>query len=98
LATVTFTNETAAGWQEARLATPVALTANTTYVVSYYTSAGNYAVNDGYFGSSVNSGPLYAPADGEAAGNGVYLYGPSGFPTETYEASNYWVDLVFVVP
>ena len=35
-ATVTFTGETASGWQQATFATPVAITANTTYVVSYY--------------------------------------------------------------
>ena len=35
LASVTFTGETASGWQEATLSTPVAVTANTTYIVSY---------------------------------------------------------------
>jgi len=25
---------------------------------------------------------------------GVYLYGASGFPTKTFQASNYWVDVV----
>ena len=44
LASVSFTNETATGWQQATLATPVAITANTTYVVSYYAPAGWYAV------------------------------------------------------
>ena len=35
LATVTFTGETATGWQQANFATPVAVTAGTTYVASY---------------------------------------------------------------
>ena len=35
LASVTFTGETASGWQQATFATPVAITANTIYVVSY---------------------------------------------------------------
>ena len=29
------------------------------------------------------------------AGNGVYKYGASGFPNQTFNASNYWVDVVF---
>ena len=35
-----------------------------------------------------------------AGGNGVYKYGASGFPTQTFNASNYWVDVVFntIVP
>ena len=53
LASVTFTNETATGWQQATLATPVAITANTTYVVSYYAPAGHYAVNEPYFTAAV---------------------------------------------
>ena len=91
-----FTNESASGWQEARFATPVAIAANTTYVVSYYTTVGNYAVNDLYFTSGVDSGPLHALADGAAGGNGLYHYGPSGFPADTYESSNYWVDVILV--
>jgi len=39
----------------------------------------------------VTNGPLTALAAG-----GVYAYGPaSTFPTDTYNASNYWVDVVY---
>src|SRR5206468_7863656 len=44
LATATFTNETASGWQQVNLSTPVAITANTNYVASYYTTNGHFAV------------------------------------------------------
>ena len=27
--------------------------------------------------------------------NGLYLYGSGGFPTNSFEGSNYWVDVVF---
>lgn len=27
--------------------------------------------------------------------NGVYRYGASGYPTQSFQASNYWVDVVF---
>ena len=36
LATATFTNETASGWQQVNFSTPVVVQANTEYVVSYY--------------------------------------------------------------
>src|SRR5439155_499581 len=49
LASVTFAGETASGWQQATLSTPVAIAANTTYVVSYYAPAGGWAVNLSYF-------------------------------------------------
>jgi hypothetical protein len=96
LATVTFSGESATGWQQANLASPVRIDPNTTYVVSYHTPTGRYAVDGGYFATERANGPLHAPADGAAGGNGVYLYGGGGFPTGSYSASNYWVDLVFL--
>jgi hypothetical protein len=50
-----------------------------------------------YFASGgVQNGPLEALADGVDGGNGVYRYGASsGFPTLTYQATNYWVDVAF---
>jgi len=58
LGSVTFTNETASGWQQASLATPVAVTANTTYVVSYHTAAGHYALTSNGLASAVTNGDL----------------------------------------
>jgi hypothetical protein len=95
LATATFTNETATGWQEVTFASPVAITANTTYVASYHAPNGGYAQNLAYFGSALNSPPLTALASGTGSLNGVYRYGTSGFPNSSYNASNYWVDVVF---
>ena len=95
LASVTFTNETASGWQQATFASPVAITANTTYVASYHTNVGHYAGDTNYFASGVTNGPLTALGNGTDGGNGVYLYGAGGFPTQTWQAANYWVDVVF---
>ena len=95
LASVTFTNETATGWQQANFPTPVGITANTTYVASYYAPLGHYALDESYFTAAVVKPPLRALADGEDGSNGVYRYGASGFPTQTFNASNYWVDVVF---
>ncbi len=97
LATATFTGETASGWQQVTLASPVAVTANTTYVASYHTTVGRYAVNSQYFASSgVDNAPLHALATRVDGGNGVYGYGPSGtFPAKSRNSENYWVDVVF---
>ncbi len=93
LATATFTNETANGWQSVTFSNPVTLTAGATYVASYHTNSGRYSHSSDYFTSNVTSGPLTAPA----AGNGVYVYsGSSAFPSEiAYAATNFWVDVMF---
>ena len=75
LATATFTNETAFGWQEVTLDTPVPVTANTTYIVSYYAPNGNYAANSQYFTTGYDNAPLHSPASDPSGGNGVYKYG-----------------------
>ncbi len=93
LAQVTFSNETASGWQEARFSTPVTISSNTTYVVSYFAPRGNYAVDEFYPWAGVNSPPLAVSNPGA----GVYAYGSSArFPTGTWHDSNYWVDVVFL--
>jgi hypothetical protein len=94
---VTFTNETASGWQTATFATPVAVTANATYVVSYLAPNGHYAGDNNFFASAgVSNPPLQALANGVDGANGVYRYGAtSAFPTSSYQSSNYWVDVVF---
>jgi len=98
LATVTFANETASGWQTAYFSNPVQISANTTYIVSYYTPSGHYSDDPGAFDSGgIDSPPLHALANGVDGPNGVYLYGTGGgFPTFTYNSTNYWVDVVFV--
>ena len=61
LATMTFTGESGTGWQQANFASPVAVTANTTYVASYYAPNGHYAADEGYFANSgVTNSPLTA--------------------------------------
>ena len=59
-------------------------------------SHGGYAATQNYFTTSYAIGSLVAPASDAVGGNGVYRYGSGGvFPTQTYSASNYWVDVVF---
>lgn len=75
LVSAMFSGETASGWQEVRFATPVAITANTTHVASYYTASGFYSVTPAYFAVAVYTPPLRALANGDGGGNGVYRYG-----------------------
>jgi hypothetical protein len=93
LASVTFSNETASGWQQASFAQPVPISANTRYVVSYHAPVGRYSATKYYFTSSgIDNDPLFVP--GGAAG--VYKYGSSpAFPNQSYQNTNYWVDVVF---
>src|SRR5438067_4502624 len=62
LATVTFTGESASGWQSATFAQPVPVAPGRTYVVSYHTDTGHYADDEGYFAAPRTRGPLRAPA------------------------------------
>jgi uncharacterized protein YjdB len=97
LATATFINETASGWQQVEFAPPVAITANTTYVVSYHCPTGFYAFDHYYFeAQGVDAPPLHLPPNGAVGGNGVFRYAvTSAFPTENFRSANYWVDVVF---
>src|SRR5207237_8756468 len=70
--------------------------ANTTDIASYYAPVGQYAIDNNSFATSgVNSSSLIGLASGVDGNNAVYRYGSSGFPTTSYKASNYWVDVVF---
>ena len=91
LASATFANETASGWQQAALGTPLAIAAAETYVVSVNSQTAYGATNEA-FTTSVTNGFLSTVADGN---NGIYG-APGSFPTLSYQNSNYFRDAVFV--
>jgi hypothetical protein len=96
LATATFANETASGWQQVNFASPVAINAGTTYVASYHTNSGDYAADANLFANSIANGPLTAPSSASSGGNGVYAYGSSSlFPNNSFNSTSYGVDVVF---
>lgn len=97
LASGTFTGETASGWQSLTFSSPVSVKANTVYVVAYFAPNGHYSDSPGYFGNNTATyNQMHAIADGVSGGNGVYAYGSSaGFPSNTYNATNYWVDVMW---
>ncbi|MEH2191990.1 MAG: N,N-dimethylformamidase beta subunit family domain-containing protein [Nostoc sp.] len=93
LTSVSFTSETASGWQNQALGTPLSIQANTTYVVSINANA-YYVITSDQLTSSIVSGDLSSVADGN---NGVYNTTPNSFPTSSYRNSNYYCDIGFVV-
>ena len=97
LGSVTYTDETASGWQQADFATPIPVTANTTYIASYYAPNGSYTISRPYFTSAgIDNPPLHALQSGVDGLNGVYCTSSAScFPTASYLDSNYWVDVVF---
>jgi hypothetical protein len=96
LASATFSNESASGWQSVSFSSPVSVTAGTTYVASYFAPKGHYSSDQNVFAASgVDSPPLHALAN-TVTPDGVYAYGGSStFPASSYNATNYWVDVIF---
>jgi hypothetical protein len=94
LASVTISAPTAGTWAEASLSSPVSISANTTYVVSYNVPKGKWyqATNEG-LKNAKTSGALSTIADGK---NGVYAVGMGTFPTKDWKSSNYYADVRFV--
>lgn len=107
LATVTFSNESDYGWQEAKLSSPLRVNENQTYVVSYGTTEAIYmATANALTGQSFTDGYLTAYATGSSenaatgSGNGNSVFTPSagGYPSSASgNGGYYWVDAVFSV-
>src|SRR5450432_3106639 len=97
LAQAAFSGETATGWQTVMFSSPVAITANTTYVAAYFSSLGNYVEDNGYFATTgVTNGNMTALKDGLDGCNGPYQYTAApAFPNSCYKSANYWVDPLF---
>ncbi len=89
LATVTFDNETASGWQQQALPTPLRIQTNVEYMVSVNTASGFYvATNDS--ASQLRNGNLASVVESNGR------YGPVGaYPAQSFRSSNYFRDVVF---
>jgi hypothetical protein len=96
LASATFTNETESGWQQVNFATPVSIAPGTTYVAAYFAPKGDYSdTSSGFASGGVSSPPLSALAS-SVSPDGVYAYSTTQtFPTSSYKATDYWVDVDF---
>jgi hypothetical protein len=97
LAQATFTDETTSGWQTVTFASTVPVKAGTTYVASYFAPQGHYSAGGG-FAAGVDNPPLHTIPNATSA-NGVYAYAPtSTFPSSSFNATNYWVDVLYALP
>ena len=95
LASVTFANETASGWQQQALTTPLQIQPGTTYVVSVNVAT-HYVATVGGLTSAVVNGNLSSVA-GTVSPNGVFG-NPGIFPTGSFNNTNYFRDVVFGEP
>jgi hypothetical protein len=81
LASVTFTDETASGWQQQSLTVPLPIAANAEYLTSVNTGNTYYVATDNGLASQIVSSHLSSII----GGNG--RFGPPGkYPTQTYHA------------
>ncbi|MGY1796323.1 DUF4082 domain-containing protein [Geodermatophilus sp. SYSU D00525] len=94
LGEATFPSRDTPGWQETPLDRPVPLTAGGVYVASYHADGG-YVASLGWFRQPLpDPGPVAVVADG---GAGVFRYSDVPvLPDGTYDAANYWIDVLFV--
>ncbi len=90
LASVTFVGEGASGWQLQALATPLNIVAGSEYLVSVNTGGHGYVATNNGLASQIANGPLRSVV----GTNG--RFGPPGqYPTQSWQASNYFRDVVF---
>jgi Domain of unknown function (DUF4082)/Viral BACON domain len=92
LATQVVRSETASGRQSVLFATPVSIAANQVFTCGYFAPNGHFSNDKNTFTSQNNDPPLHVPISG-----GVFVYSEQStrWPTSTWTASNYWVDVLF---
>ena len=90
LATVIFSGESASGWQQQSLPSPLNITANTIYTVSVNTGGSYYVATDSGLQSKITSGSLSSVVGSNGTFGSVNAY-----PTQNWMASNYFRDVVF---
>jgi hypothetical protein len=96
LASATFTGETSYGWQQVSFSSPVAIAANTVYIVSFSTGGGYFGITSPYFSSAAyTNGPLEALPSSTSGGNGVYGSGNGSFPKINGGGMSFWADVAF---
>jgi len=89
VASVTFTNETASGWQTMQLSSPLSLSEDQDYTISVNRN-NFYPSTSGGLNSQVIAGPVRTVV----GGNGVYGSSSTGRPTSSSGNTNFFVDLI----
>ena len=90
LASTVFSGESASGWQQQSMGSPVSLQPGQVYTVSVGLNA-FFDVTQLGLQAQITSGALQSVADGK---NGVFGSASGVFPTSNYKSSNYFIDLV----
>jgi hypothetical protein len=91
LKTAVFPAETDTGWQTVTLDTPYTVSADTVYIIAV-NALSYYAATWYGLATAVSNGPLSSIG----GNNGVYNYTTGGFPTGSYNNTNYFRDVEFV--
>jgi hypothetical protein len=95
LASATFTNESASGWQQVTFSSPVAIQANVVYIVSFSTGGGYFGITTSFFtNGGATNGPLEALPGNVTGGDGVYNRS-GAFPNVNGSGMNFWADVAF---
>jgi hypothetical protein len=77
----------------------IPIATNRTYIAAYYSSLGNYTGTLYGLKTAIMNTPLTALADGTDGLNGIYKYtNTPALPDSGYFSSNYWVDILLVLP
>lgn len=98
LAQADFVSPVAGSWNSVTFSSPVLMVSGKTFIASIRTP-NHYVASSFGFSSAVTNGDLTAVADGTGHSNGVFDQANSGagphFPTGSFNATNYFVDVVF---
>lgn len=92
LATVDFAETAGEGWQTAYLDAPVSLAQGSEFTVSYQAPAGGYVFTSADFADGKSNGDLALSGP-----NGLFTYGSGSVPANSWNSSNYFVDLGYTV-
>lgn len=97
LATVTFTGETSSGWQYMPFASPVTLSSTGAwYIIAVDMPNGHYSIDTpNQWSGPRTTGPLTAGNGGGTENNGLFVSPAGTIPNTAFNASNYWVDLLW---
>ena len=93
LASQSASGETVSGKQTVIFSSPVTVAANQMFTCGYFAPMGHFSNDRNAFTAQKDVTPLHVPVNG-----GVFVYGTQStrWPTSTWTASNYWVDVLFV--
>lgn len=93
---VTFSGESASGWQQQAFSTPIAVSPGLDYIASYFAPVGHYARDVSFWGAPRDAGSLHGANHAVHGNNGQIRSSASFvFPDASGSGACYYVDVVF---